>query len=794
MDPALRAESPLHLEDHLEAAHIVGSEVPQDVPAAVEWRFDEPQPDWKTALPFYLDIEPVKLERTGDALRLVIDEGTRDRDGDLGGGIYADVPGWRREEWAYVSIEARSKRRVDRLGVAFNLEDPSKTGTAQSFGERVPVINDGAIHTYQLRADRSEWGEWESDWRQLIVWAGPSEPTSIDILSISVISKEAVYAGAPVGVTTEVRNNEHRATLYSHAPGRLEYRIEVPVGGRFDVGLGVVRNDVPVTFRVTASSEQRGSETLLEETYADQEKWAQHSVDLTHLEGQAIRLALEAEAPDAGTVALWGAPTVSGARTTAKPNVIFYIIDGAGADSMSLYGYNRRTTPNLERLAAEGTVFENAYSNSSWTRTSTVSYLTSLQHSVLGGLKGGRNSPPREVLTTAEHLKQAGYQTAFYTSNPNAGTMSQLERGVSLLREAGVEPSSVSSVELHESYWRWRDTYPAEPYWVRFQTTDVHGPNQPVPPFAGIFVGPELRKNYSEWDQRLGKEGGVAPYSDAFEKTGIDRLAFFNVARGLYDETMAHQDYHIGQFVERLKATGEWERTIFIVASDHGHAAGSRHFGLGLLDPLPPMWEGAMFSSFQTRIPMVFIGPGIKAGQRLNEPVSMIDMLPTILDLVDLPRPEVMQGQSLAPLLRGEPGWEQRPVILDEFKVTESGEYRGWIEMVDGRWGASLLINPSPDERRMDLRGHREPPLPGSKAWEDVPESVPRLLLYDLWNDPAALHSLHEDRPGLVQKYTRLLEKQWAAHQALAKRFTRSTESPLTPEQLRTLQSLGYIQ
>ena len=94
----------------------------------------------------------------------------------------------------------------------------------------------------------------------------------------------------------------------------------------------------------------------------------------------------------------------------------------------------------------------------------------------------------------------------------------------------------------------------------------------------------------------------------------------------------------------------------------------------------------------------------------------------------------------------------------------------------------------------MDLRGHREPPLPGSKAWEDVPESVPRLLLYDLWNDPAALHSLHEDRPGLVQKYTRLLEKQWAAHQALAKRFTRSTESPLTPEQLRTLQSLGYIQ
>jgi arylsulfatase A-like enzyme len=150
-------------------------------------------------------------------------------------------------------------------------------------------------------------------------------------------------------------------------------------------------------------------------------------------------------------------------------------------------------------------------------------------------------------------------------------------------------------------------------------------------------------------------------------------------------------------------------------------------------------------------------------------------MLPTILDLADLPMPEVMQGQSLAPLLLGETGWEPRPVILDEFEVDrDTGEFRGRIEVIDGRWGASLEINPDPKKKPEQQR-----PVP--------------LLLYDLWNDPYCLNSLHEKRLDLVEKYTKFLEAQWKAHQALAKHFTRSEDSPLTPEQLRTLRSLGYI-
>jgi arylsulfatase A-like enzyme len=399
---------------------------------------------------------------------------------------------------------------------------------------------------------------------------------------------------------------------------------------------------------------------------------------------------------------------------------------------------------------------------------------------------------PDEVLTLAQHLHRAGYQTAEFTSNPNAGRMSGLDRGNDVFRDTSVGNNSTSSVELHNNFWRWREAYPAEPYWVHFQTTDVHGPNTPVPPFAGLYVDPEQRATYRGWQRQL--DG--SPYSDEFEKTGISRQAFFDVRRGLYDETMAHQDYRLDRFVERLKAAGDWENTLLIVAADHGHIAGTEHFGVGLADPLPPPWEIAMASSYHTWVPLVIVWPTrIRGGQRFDEPVSMLDILPTVLDLAGLPMPEVMQGQSLAPLLLGQEGWEPRPVILDQFRVDpETDELRGAIEVIDGRWAASLFIDPQPDQERISFRGHHHQNQFKEALWNERPRSAPRLLLYDLWRDPRAFYSVHEDHPDLVAHYTKFLEAQWKVHQTLAQQFTRSEDSPLTAEQLETLRALGYIQ
>ena len=436
--PPLTADMPLHLEEHLDSAVIVGSEVPVDLPPPIEWQFDEPQPDWEPAPPWNPTIDSSDLTYTEDALRVTLTEGTKNPDGRPVGGIQLAVPGWSREDWATFEIRARTTDEIGDIQIAFNRREGS--GKSDDFpwpwkhrGDFAPVINDGAIQTYVMRADWSK-EVWEDEWRHVGLWIGSREPGSIDILSIRLIPKEANYGDAGTGAREEVRNRVYRRAIYTHTPARLEYRVQAPEAGRLDVALGVLRDDAPVTLRVEAQQGDR-TQPLFEETYAAKEKWGQRSVDLSSLAGQTVTLVLEAESEREGTVALWGAPTLSGAGTPTMPNVIFYVIDGGAADFMSAYGYNRRTTPNIERLAAEGAAFERAYSNASWTLPSTASFMTSLQNSVMGGFLNWNDPIPAEAVTMAEHMHGAGYQTAVFTANPNAGSLSNLKRGVDQFRE-----------------------------------------------------------------------------------------------------------------------------------------------------------------------------------------------------------------------------------------------------------------------------------------------------------------------------------------------------------------------
>jgi arylsulfatase A-like enzyme len=260
---------------------------------------------------------------------------------------------------------------------------------------------------------------------------------------------------------------------------------------------------------------------------------------------------------------------------------------------------------------------------------------------------------------------------------------------------------------------------------------------------------------------------------------------------------MVHQDDQLRQLVADLKERGEWENTLLIIAADHGHPAGTfARFGRGLFDPQPPLWEGALFDSYSTRVPMMWIWPGhIEGGRRFSEKVSMIDILPTLLDLVGLPQPAVVQGQSLAPLLRGE-SMDVRPVIFDEFRVDEaSGEMIGNIEMIDGRWGASLEIAPVVEGADPTMGRHVTPVGGRWGAHHEFFPDQPRFLLYDLEADPFATTAVNDEHPQLVERYRRLLQLQWKAHLALAKQFAGEIEEvPLSPEQLEQLKSLGYIQ
>ncbi|MCH7935452.1 MAG: sulfatase-like hydrolase/transferase, partial [Gemmatimonadetes bacterium] len=586
----LTVDMPLHLEQHLDVATIVGSEVPADLPTVLEWRFDEPQEDWKPVVPWNPTMDPVEVTQLDDALRITFTDGP--------GGLVLEVPDWNYEDLAHLVVRARTADDFWDFQIGFNRREGTGTDTSgpnpfEHEGQTVPVVSDGTVQTYRTRLDF--FGGYplpEEPIRQIALWFGPRDLASIDILSITLIPKVANYAEAGAASRTEIRNRIDRQALYTHTPGRVEYRVKIPEAGRLDFAMGVLREDVPVTFRVTVIPDGAGGgepTVLFEEHYADKEAWGQRSVNLADLAGQTVTLGLEAESEAEGRVALWGAPTVTGGGQSPLPNVIFYVFDGGAADYMSVYGYNRRTTPTLERLASEGVVFERAYSNSSWTLPSTASFMTSLQTSVMGGF----GTPvPAEAVTMAEHMHQAGYQTAVFTGNPNAGTLSDLQRGVDVFREDwedfsyfGRNNHKESSKYLHEGFWSWREDYPSQPFWAHFQTTDTHRPytDSPAPsPFAGLFVTADEWESWNESDQRLSEFGGSGPYSPAWDSTGISRTAFYSVAKGLYDEAMAHNDYRLGQLIDRLKAEGEWENTLLIIGGDHSIAAAFADMGLNL--------------------------------------------------------------------------------------------------------------------------------------------------------------------------------------------------------------------
>jgi arylsulfatase A-like enzyme len=780
-------ETSLQLVGHLQQAHTAGSDASLGADRAIEWKLGETGTEWKSfADPersLDLPSSPVRTEILDEGVRLTLSKKNRDVSWrPYGGMIATDVPGLNREDWSHVVVQARAEQ-PGRISVVFG----SDGKLFKSVGS--VMISDGLVHSYEMPI---RW-EYLADarWEKIGVLVVSKKPGVFDIVSARIVPKASLYDDAVVGISQErivgdpgnwTEGGHLRRAIYTHAPSRVVFRVRVPEGARFDVGLGVLRNDVPVRFVVTAEIENE-VEALLDEEYGDASRWVQRTIDLSHRAGQVINLVLENNAPQPGAIGLWLSPILSGDGRSKSPNVIFYVIDGAGADWMSLYGYNRRTTPNLERLAAEAAVFENAYSNATWTKLSTASYMTSLYYSVLGGHRTHSDRIPENTVTMAEHFVRAGYQTAVFTSNPYAATMSGLERSVGTVAVIDAKVNATSSHQLHEMFWQWRDEYPGQPYWVHFQTTDVHENFEPQAPFAGLYVNPQERAAYKSWDKSVEEAGGFLDRG-AYERAGVEIEAHALAQQGLYDECMAQQDFELGRLVERLKEVGEWENTILIVASDHGYPAGSHRL-------MAPMEDAAPYlHPFATRIPLIVFWPGhVAGGQRYEDAVSMIDVLPTLLDLVGLPPPDVAQGQSLKPLLLQTGEWTPRPVFIDMFAMDfDTGQLIGSIEVIDGRWGASLSVTSGSRDEEPPNRGTHGDGLNSHYTRKEP------LVVYDLWADPYLRRPINDERLDLLTRYEDLLTGQREANKTLAQRFQGGGQVDMTPEQLERLKALGYIE
>jgi arylsulfatase A-like enzyme len=594
------------------------------------------------------------------------------------------------------------------------------------------------------------------------------------------------------GPAPTVRAPRGRTTVNAVAldPGApLEITVTVPPAGRLDLALGAPGG--AARFRIL-----RDGELALDEAVTD---WTQAHLDLSAHAGQPVALRFEVT-PEGEVDTYLGAPTLSGAPPDA-PNVLLYVIDGGGADLMSLYGYHRSTTPHLEALAAQSVVFDRARVNAAWTKPSTASFMTSLHHSVLGGFTQNEDDIPAAAVTMAEHFHAAGYQTAVFTSNPFAGSMSGLQASVDVFRDHGAQLNATSSAELHAEFWRWRRDWPGGPWWAHIQTTDVHEPFQPVEPFAGTWASPERQARFDDWTAQLKgvsiqRDTVLEQYQARLRHLGVEPRDFFRTQWDLYDESMRHNDATLGALVAELKAAGEWERTLLIVTADHGHPAGSfSRFGRGMVEPTPPPWEGALADSWRTWVPLVVSWPGhLPGGVRIDQPVSLLDLLPTVLELAGLPAASVQQGRSLVPLLTGAGALEPRPIVIEQVQAwPETGEMVGHIEIIDGDEAASLEVMPAAARAAMAAAGS----LTTNGGWRAARPhraSTPALLLYDLAADPHALSNTNQGQAVRVAESTARLAGIWAEHQALAEVLGGAQPGAAGADQIDALRVLGYVE
>ncbi len=355
-----------------------------------------------------------------------------------------------------------------------------------------------------------------------------------------------------------------------------------------------------------------------------------------------------------------------------SPDVYLISIDTLRTEDMSVYGYQRATTPNLEKFAQRSFAFDYYFANSNFTTPSTSSIETGKlpwSHGVyqLGGFLRGQNQHE----TLAGLLKRQGYYTAMISSNPLAapfrhrtlesydavqfavpmgitgfrwresnllGVNTQFTISISLLR--GV---SALFAYLDDVLWHDRYPYPAEDVFERAENLlTQHDQSQPIflwshimPPHEPYWSPPSYRNHFVPHEIRNYEDFTVP------DNQKLHRGVSLNELRAAYDEMIQYADRSTGDFLEWLDRTGRLDRSIVIITSDHGELFDHGRLSHGG----PALYNGVI------HIPLLIHLPGQKKGARIEELAQQADLLPTVLELIAAPIPSWTDGASLKPLL-----------------------------------------------------------------------------------------------------------------------------------------------
>jgi arylsulfatase A-like enzyme len=341
----------------------------------------------------------------------------------------------------------------------------------------------------------------------------------------------------------------------------------------------------------------------------------------------------------------WSAERSRRAEARAVPNAILIVLDTVRARSLSLYGYHRHTSPNLDAFATTGVVFERAMSTAPWTLPSHASMFTGrLPHEL-----GADWLTPLDAQhpTLAEMFAARGYITAGFTANllyTMAG--SGLSRGFARYVDFPITPRWIAehswlargpaallnrtlqgrddirfrrADEINEAFFAWVAADRRAPFFAFLNYADPHEPYLPPAPHDAQFG-----------------DGHRAPAPDAGRTWTSDELQRLTDA---YDGEVAYLDAEIGRLLNTLQARGLLENTLVVITADHGEQLGEH----GLVDHANSLYRPLL------HVPLVISFPSaVPSGVRISEPVSLVNLPATILDLTDAGGTPALPGRSLA--------------------------------------------------------------------------------------------------------------------------------------------------
>ena len=788
---ASRPDGPkaIRLVDAFDAKQVEGTPgKPAPAPPRTEWRFDGAPPRPASPAPGPAPSPPPFAATRGWEAGPGV-SGLALRNGLLVGRTTTDFPVIRIErttglenpdQLQAVEIRMRASGGAN-VSAVTRATPPPDIKLEPSLANRVPwpittpMVAGNEMHTYTITPSAPVSG---SRIRYLVIRPADAAGTDFAIESVRLVFRREQLAGVPSGVSWQGLRDIFRETLVTRSPETVRFQVTLPSRPMLDLAVGTPQDD-PVGFRVAV---RRGDQEapVMAATVTTPHRWERREVDLAPFAGETVSLSLSATAGKPGTLAFWGAPVVrqrvARDATAGGPpqGVILVQLDTLRKDHLDVFGYERPTAPILRGLAGEGALFQNAITQTSWTKAETPSIMTSL-YPTTHGVHQIPDRLPAAATTIAEAYRQAGYATLSYSSVVFTGQFTNLHQGFEELHEgestagrAGPRGAKTSR-EYVDRLVDWLGDHRDVPFFVYLHFFDPHAPYEPNRPYDTMWADPKGREEYLRQQEVLKKtitdafmaQRGMATRAQLVE-AGVDPEAYIRYSKDWYDGAIRGMDTEIGRLVERLRELGLGERTLLALYADHGeefHDHGR-------------MWHGQSVYGEMIRVPLILWGPGrVAKGVNVDEPVELIDVMPTLLDLSGVPLPAGVQGQSMRPLLTKEAGggWKRRPPIAEKQPMggTDFPEASESYAIMDGNW--KLIHNVT------------------------RPPEKPEFELFDFYQDPLDQKNVAGEHPDVVDRLGKMLDG-WHQMAAAAKLKPDSELTKgMSKEQLEQLRSLGYV-